>query len=172
MGIEVVLGIIGAGLTAISVGTGIYSAVQSNSQAKEAANMESANAQIAAQETSNAVAAKTEEMTRLKEAQKMAMLKSGMNLAGSNLLVLENTKRQLSISVNQLQQRQAVTDLNSQYKENSMLQNGRSAMIGGVVNAVSTVGNYVLNSQKQSSWNGTNQSIKGTPTGVSASIVE
>lgn len=149
MGLETAA-IIGLGMTAVAAGGHIYSGIQANDQAHDAARMEQANATIAGWETQDAIAAKTEEMTRLKEAQKMAMLKSGMNLAGSNLLVLEDTKRQLSIAVGQLQQRQAISDLNSQYKQTSILKSGRAAMIGGFTNAAGTVGSYFLNGYKPS----------------------
>jgi hypothetical protein len=137
--------LVGIGMTA---GGQIYSGLQANDQARDAARMEQANATIAGWETQDAIASKTEETVRLKEAQKMAMLKSGMNLAGSNLLVLEDTKRQLSIAVGQLQQRQAISDLNSQYKQTSILKSGRAAMIGGFTNAAGTVGSYFLNGYK------------------------
>ena len=163
MGIETAIGL---SLLAVGAGGQIYSGMQANDQAKDAAQLERVNSVIASWETNDAIASKTEEMTQLKEAQKMAMLKSGMNLAGSNLLVLEDTKRQLSISVGQLKQRQAIADLNSSYKVNSLLKSGRAAMIGGYTNAAATVGSYFVGGYKPSggsaksagAWNGTSSS--------------
>lgn len=137
-------------MTAVAAGGQIYSGMQANEQAHDAARMEQANDQIARWETEDAIASKTEEYTQIKEQQKMAMLKSGMNLAGSNLLVLEDTKQKLNIAVGQLKQKQAIASWNSQNKQTSLLKSGRAAMIGGFTNAAGTVGNYYLNGYKPS----------------------
>ena len=161
MGIETAIGL---SLMAVGAGGQIYAGLQANDQAKDAARLERANAVIAGWETDDAIAAKTEDMTQLKEAQKMAMLKSGMNLAGSNLLVLEDTKRQLSIAVGQLKQKQAIAALNSSLKEDSILKSGRAAMIGGFTNAAATAGNYYLGGYKSSGTKAATSSSSGVKT--------
>lgn len=167
-------------MSAVAAGGQIYSGLQANEQAKDAAMMERANDKIAQWETEDAIASKTEEYTQLKEQQKMAMLKSGMNLAGSNLLVLEDTKQKLNVAVGELKQKQAVASLSSQYKVNSLLKSGRAAMIGGIANAAGTVGNYYLNGYKpngskasssSSAWNGTSSSgLTNTESGYTGSL--
>lgn len=139
MGIETALAVAAIGGSVISAGSSIYAGVQSNNQAKQAAAIEQMNASLAAQETQNAINARTEEMNRIKEANKMAMLKSGMNLSGSNLLAIEDTKRQLALDINDLQIRGYVSQQNYSMKENQLLSSGRAAMIGGYTKAAGTL---------------------------------
>lgn len=131
-------------LAATAVAGSLYSGAMANEQSKQIAAAEQYNAQIANQETQIAMRAKTEEFTRLKETQKMAMLKSGMGLSGSNLLVLEDTKRQLGITLDQLRYRQVINQYNADVNSQIALRNGRMALIGGITNATAIGANYAM----------------------------
>lgn len=144
MGVETALLIAGG----VAAGAGAIGSVMSgnaaNREAQAAANLEAMNSEIARQETSEEMRVQTEEMTRLKETQKLAMLHSGMSLAGSPLLILEDTKRQLALELNSLQYKSSVDTYASNLKQQNYLASGRAAMIGGYVKGVESLASFGL----------------------------
>jgi hypothetical protein len=123
---------------------------EANREAKAAVELERLNAEIARQEINQQARIRTEEMTRLKETQKMMMLKSGMNLAGSPLLMLEDTKRQLALDLNQLEYKNSMEQYTSSLRQQNYLKSGRAAMIGGYVNAFGKLGSFATNAYSPS----------------------
>ena len=143
MGIETAL-LISAGVAAAAGAAGsVMSGVSAKNEAKTAAELERYNANIAAMETRHDISRRSEEATRISEANKMAMLRSGMNLRGSGLLMLEDAKSQLMADVDLLQQKQDIQKKGSNLKINALLKSGRMAMIGGFVGAGAEIAGFV-----------------------------
>jgi hypothetical protein len=142
VGVETAL-LIAAGTAAVAGATGsVMAGNAANREAKNAANLERLNADIARQEAQEQARIRGEEMTKLKETQKLAMLKSGMGLAGSPLLILEDTKRQLALELNSLEYRNNVESYSSSLRQQNYLASGRSAMIGGYVKGVESLASF------------------------------
>lgn len=144
MGVETALLIGGGVLAGVGAVGSVMSGHAANREAKTAAELELLNAEIARQEIAEQKRIRTEEMTKLKETQKLAMLKSGMGLAGSPLLILEDTKRQLALEMNSLQYRSDLETYTSGLRQQNYLQSGRSALIGGYTQAAGQIGSFAL----------------------------
>lgn len=145
MGVETAL-LIAAGTAATAGATGgIMAGHAANREAKNASKLERMNAELARQEMLEQQRVRTEELNALKETQKLAMLKSGMGLAGSPLLILENTKRQLALEVNALEYSNSVNSYSSSLRQQNYLASGRSAMMGGYVKGVESIASPGVN---------------------------
>lgn len=145
MGVETAL-LVAAGTAAVAGATGsIMSGNAANREAKAAAELERLNAEMASQEAQEQARVKTEEMTRLKETQKLAMINSGMGLAGSPLLILEDAKRQLALELNTLQYKTNLESYASSLRQQNYLSSGRSAMIGGYVKGFESIASFGVN---------------------------
>lgn len=150
MGVETAL-LVGGGLLAgVGAAGSIMSGHAANREAQTAAQLEALNAQIARQEIAEQKRVRTEEMTKLKETRKLAMLKSGMGLAGSPLLILEDTKRQLALEMNSLQYRSDLETYTSGLRQQNYLKSGRAALIGGYTKAAGQIGNFALGAMSPS----------------------
>ena len=161
MGVETAL-LIGGGILAGAGAAGdIMAGHAANKEYQAAAELEAFNAEIARQESAEQARVRTEETTRLKETQKLAMLKSGMGLAGTPLLILEDTKRQLALELNQLQYRSDIESYASGIRQQSLLRSGRAAMIGGYTKAAGRIGSFAAGGKVPTSWKTTSSTTTG-----------
>jgi hypothetical protein len=142
VGVETAL-LVGGGIAAVTGAAGdIMAGYAAKEEAEAAAELERLNATVARQEAKERARVRTEELTSLKETQKLAMIKSGMGLAGSPLLILEDTKRQLSNELNQLRTRSALEQKASGLRQRSLLKSGRMAMMGGYAKGLGRVASF------------------------------
>ena len=159
--------------TAISAGASIYKGIQANAAYSEQGTMLMQQAMIAKRENDLLIQQKQREIDKTAARQVMAMSKNGLvTSAGSPLEVLYETAElgEQEISALKLQGQAQVykytTDANTAYN------NGRTALIGGISNAATTVLSTYVGGAANGLWSSGSSAAKsgGTITGLTPSI--
>lgn len=126
--------------TALSAGMSIYQGVQQNSAYTEQGINLMKQAQIAKQENDYAIRQKQREIDKAAARQVMAMSKNGLNTsAGSPLEILYETYTLGQEEVDALRRQGQAQVWKYSTDANTSFNNGRSALLGGAANALTTI---------------------------------
>lgn len=126
--------------TALSAGMSIYQGVQQNSAYTEQGINLMKQAQIAKQENEYAVRQKQREIDKAAARQVMAMSRNGLNTsAGSPLEILYETYTLGREEVDALKRQGQAQVWKYSTDANTSFNNGRSALLGGAANALTTI---------------------------------
>lgn len=126
--------------TALSAGMSIYQGVQQNSAYTEQGINLMKQAQIAKQENDYAIRQKQREVDKAAARQVMAMSKNGLNTsAGSPLEILYETYTLGQEEVDALRRQGQAQVWKYSTDANTSFNNGRSALLGGAANALTTI---------------------------------
>jgi len=141
-----VIAIVASATAALSVGSQIYSGVSQKNAADDSASLLQEQARIEREETGAEVERRSEERNKFIARQKVAFLANGVGLAGTPLIVLEDSFNQFNTEIASVKRagaaRAGLLDREAKIKKKS----GRAAMIGGVIGAGSTIANNVTRS--------------------------
>lgn len=162
--------------TALSAGMSIYQGVQQNAAHTEQGINLMKQAQIAQQENAYAVRQKQREIDKAAARQVMAMSKNGLNTsAGSPLEILYETYTLGQEEVDALKRQGQAQVWKYTTDANSSFNSGRSALIGGAANAISTIASkgtaaYAKGGSSLASATSFGAKSAGTATGWSPSL--
>lgn len=118
--------------TAVSVGASIMGGIAANNAAKaEARNLEE-QGRLAQEEHNREAARRAEEVRKFHRTQSLAFLKNGVTLAGSPLLVLDETMTQGQEEVNAISKSGDAQRTLYNQRAAQTVNSGRAALIGGI----------------------------------------
>lgn len=162
--------------TALSAGASIVKGIQQNSAYTDQGIALMKQAQIAQYENNLAIKQKQREIDKAAARQVMAMSKNGMDTsAGSPLEVLYETATLGAEEVNALRLQGQAQVYKYQTDANTAFKSGRSALIGGAANAVTTIASTAIGGYANGLWGGAakkaaTSSASGSLTGWTPSI--
>lgn len=149
MGEGVLVSLIGAIFTGIAAAGQIFAGINQKKAADAEADLQREQGVIASQEAQAESQRVANSRRKFRKKQKLAFLKNGVTLAGSPLLILEETIRESQAEVNAIARRGSA-QAQLAFKRAAITENtGRAALLSGVFGAVNTVGKGVKKSQKQ-----------------------
>ena len=157
-------------LTAVSAGMSIIQGVQTNSASTEAGIAYLRQAQIAQAENELEIAQKQREIDQTAAQQVMAMAKNGMDTGrGSPLEILQATAfyGQQEIDALKLSGQADVEYYTA--LANQQFNNGRTALLGGFADALTTIATTSINYASTKSKTSTGSSSSGTSSGIKTS---
>ncbi len=134
--------------TALSAGASIFGGVSKQREAAAQSEQLQRQAEIEREETKEEIERKTEERTKFIARQKVAFLASGIGLAGSSLIVLEDTFQQFNKEIASVQRSGAakagLLDKEAKIRKKS----GKASLIGGVLGAGSTIAGNIFKAKE------------------------
>lgn len=163
--------------TALSAGASIVKGIQQNSAYTDHGIALMKQAQIAQYENDLAIRQKQREVDKAAARQVMAMAKNGMDTsAGSPLEILHETATLGQEEVNALRLQGQAQVYKYRTDANTAFNSGRSALIGGAANAVSSIASTAIGGYANGIWGGTaskaTSSASGSLTGFTPSIFQ
>ncbi len=139
--------------TALSAGASIVKGIQANSAATDQGIALMKQAQIAQYESNYAASQKQREVDRAAARQVMAMSKNGLNTsAGSPLEILYETMTLGQDEVNAIKRRGAAQVDMYMTKSNNAFKSGRSSLLGGAADAITTIGTAYIGGAQAGLW--------------------
>lgn len=139
-------------LTAVSAGASIYGGIQANSASKKEAGLLREQGAIAQSEADSEAASHARDVRRFAADQSLAFLSNGVTLAGSPLLVLDDTITQGQKEVDSITRSgNAQRSLFNQRADITRNQ-GRAALIGGLGQAAGTVATTSVYGKQAGLW--------------------
>lgn len=140
------------GLTAVSAGAQIYSGISANAASKKEASALRDQGQLASDEANAEAASHAQDVRRFAANQSLAFLSNGVSMAGSPLLVLDDTITQGQNEVNSIvKSGDAQKRLYNQRADNTRNQ-GRAALIGSIGGAAGTVAGTAVTGKQAGLW--------------------
>ena len=133
-----------AAATAFSVGAQIFSGASQKQAADDQASLIQEQARIQREETGAEVTRRTEERNRFIAKQKVAFLASGIGLAGSSIIVLEDSFKQFNIEIAAIKRSGSAQARLLERQAEVTKKTGRAALIGGVIGAGTTIAGNVF----------------------------
>ena len=133
-----------AATTALSVGAQIFSGVSQKQAADDQAGLIQEQARIQREETGAEVGRRTEERNRFIAKQKVAFLASGVGLAGTPLIVLEESFKQFNVEIAAIKRSGSAKAKLLERQAGITKRTGRAALISGVLGAGTTIAGSVF----------------------------
>jgi hypothetical protein len=130
--------------TVLSVGAQVFSGISQKKEADDRAEIIQDQARIEREETEAEVGRRTEERNRFIAKQKVAFLASGVGLAGTPLIVLEDTFKQFNTEISAIKRTGAAKAGLLEKEAGITKKSGKAALISGVLGAGSTVGGNIF----------------------------
>lgn len=129
--------------TLASAGGQLYAGQQAKSASKQTAALQEEQGRIASLEAQREAAQTVENAQKFRDRQILAYMKSGVTLAGSPLLVLEETITKSDEEADAIRKRGEATQRLAYSEASITRRTGRSQYISGITGAVGTLGsNY------------------------------
>ena len=124
--------------TVISVAAKIGAGIQENNAAKAEAKLQEAQGALAQEEAVAEAQRVANDRRKFRKKQKVAFLKNGINLAGSPLLVIEETRRESQAEVDSIVRR-GRAQANLAFQQAALTRGGgRAALTSGIFSAAGT----------------------------------
>jgi len=125
--------------TVISVGAKITAGIQENNAAKAEAKLLEAQGVLTQEEAVAEANRVANDRRKFRKKQKVAFLKNGITLAGSPLLVIEETRRESQMEVDAIVRR-GRAQASLAFQQAAITRGGgRAALVSGIFGAASTV---------------------------------
>jgi len=125
-------------LAGAAVGSKIYGGVQAKKTAEQQAQLNEAQARLVASEATTEANRKAEEQRKFVAQQKMAFLASGVGLAGSPALVLEDSFQQFQQEINAIRRSGAARAEFLNKEADISRSTGRASLISGVLDGITS----------------------------------
>lgn len=137
------------GATLLGAGGTIYSGYQQNQAAKREASLEEEQGRLAQEEADREAAAHAEDVRKFSRVQALSFLKNGVTLAGSPLLVLDETLKKGQEEADSIAKSGAAQrNLYNQRAYNTRSE-GRAALVGSLFSAGASAGtSYAMGKNK------------------------
>lgn len=126
-------------LAAVSATTSVIGGISANNAAKREAALQQEQGRLAQEEANREAARHAQDVRRFSRTQSLAFLRNGVTLAGSPLLVAEDTLTQGQEEVNSIVESGNAQRTLYNQRASATRNSGRAALVGGIGQAAGTV---------------------------------
>jgi len=138
--------------TAVTAGASIYGGIQANKAAQQESALLAEQGRIAQEQADEEAKSHAQDVRRFAAGQSLSFLANGVSLAGSPLLVLDDTYKQGQKEVDAIvKSGKSQASLYTQ-RANITANEGRASLIGGVASGVGSVTSSAIAGRKAGIW--------------------